>query len=97
MFVLAAHTFCSCVKATCRKGRWRGATGAVHTTACPCVTHRTLCPPQTCRSLHLLYIFIYDIEEPLDMAAEVFFDRNYFLLTSVHPLVYADTKEESLR
>ena len=65
VFVLAAHTFCSCVKAMCRSG-W--GTGAVHTTACPCVTHRTSCPPCSRRPSCLLHVF--DEKMLLDVAAD---------------------------
>lgn len=66
--------------------------GAVHTTACPCVTHRNSCPPHSSGPLCLLYV--YDGEMPVDMDADstlvvpeaiAFFDRGDSWPTSLCP------------
>lgn len=88
VFVLAAHTFCSRVKATCR----RGGAGAVHAIACPRVTHRTSCSPYSSRPLCLLYV--YDGKMLLDEDADsalvipqvvVLVDKDDSWLTSLCP------------
>lgn len=70
MFVLAAHTLGSCVKAT--RGGERvgggGDEGGLHAAACPCVTHRNSRPPSSGRPLYLLYV--YERKVPLDTGGD---------------------------
>ena len=86
VFVPAAHTFCSCVNATCRGGE----EGGVHTTACPCITHRTSFPPYRGLCGYCMYMMERCRWTRMQIAlvllqVSVFFDKDDSWLTSLCP------------
>lgn len=93
MFVLAAHTFCSCVKATCMGGEGGGGLLGLFTPLPVLVSPIGLPVLPTAAGL-LCLLYVYDGKMPLDEDADsapvipqvvALFDKDDFWLTSLCP------------